>query len=84
MTCSLLVLNYKKNSIFVFIKKTEILKNLVLQPTETTPYVNFDVQNRLFEISGRSIPANAEELFFEIKKSTNASIPTELVKAPKE
>ncbi len=39
------------------------MKNLVIDETKYTPLINFDADNRIFELSGKSYPENTFEFY---------------------
>ena len=42
------------------------MKELVIEKTVKTPYVNFDAQSGILKIIGRSIPENPDEFFSKL------------------
>ena len=42
------------------------MKELVIEKTVKTPYVNFDAQSGILKIIGRSIPENPEEFYSKL------------------
>jgi hypothetical protein len=48
-----------------------MIDKLYMPGTEDEPEINFDAANNLFEISGRSIPENANTIFFPILEWLN-------------
>lgn len=49
-----------------------MMKNLYIDPTEFTPKINFDIKNRIFELTGTSRPEDVVSFFdsiiFKIEK----------------
>lgn len=53
---------------------------LIIQKSTDTPFINFSISKRVFEIGGKSLPEDAEEFYrpvFEWLKKNNSSINSE-------
>ena len=48
------------------------MKALIIEKTEDTPNVNFDLSNEKLEMSGRSMPENATEFYKPVLEWMNA------------
>jgi hypothetical protein len=55
------------------------MESLLLEPTESTPDINFDANTGVLKLSGRSIPENASAFYFPVLDWLN-----EYVANPKE